>query len=412
MSADPTTGLIYLPVEASTNDVYGGARQGQNLYSSSLVVLEAETGKVRWSRQLVHHDIWDWGCAAIPILADVPGDGRTIPAVLQITKQGFVFAFNRHTGEPLWPIEERAVPQSDTPGEATSPTQPFPTVPIPFDRQGVTVDDLIDFTPHRAEALEAVKPYRLGSFMAPPSLARRRMGREDSVASAFSRWRKLGRRRRLRSRERHSLCRLDDQPQYSVFGGSRAGSDVPYVYGGGRPPQVGGLSLIKPPYGRITAIDMKTGHHAWMIANADTPDAIRNNPALAGVASPRTGVVSRAGLLATKTLLFAGEGLTGSPVFRAHDKATGAILGRANSARRTDGSSNDLCAGWETSTSSCRPPGRRRAVAAEVVGPSLAQSASMSELRPWRGRGGNWLGDGESLPHTSQKAASFSEPTS
>lgn len=327
MSADPTTGLIYLPVEASTNDVYGGARQGQNLYSSSLVALEAKTGKVRWSRQLVHHDIWDWDVPAIPILADVPRDGRTIPAVLQITKQGFVFAFNRHTGEPLWPIEERAVPQSDTPGEATSPTQPFPTLPIPFDRQGVTVDDLIDFTDDlRAEALEAVKPYRLGGFMAPPSLS----PAPDSTRGTMSLPHFLGGGNWEGGAfdPESGILYVGSMTSLNILSlaPAPAGSDVPYVYGGGRPPQVRGLSLIKPPYGRITAIDMKTGHHAWIIANADTPDAVRDNPALAGVVLPRTGVVSRAGLLATKTLLFAGEGLTGSPVFRAHDKATGAIL--------------------------------------------------------------------------------------
>ncbi len=327
MSADPERGLIYLPVEAATSDVYGGARQGQNLYSSSLVALEGKTGEVRWSRQLVHHDIWDWDVPALPILADLPRAGGAIPAVLQITKQGFVFAFNRVTGDPVWPIEERPVPQSDTPGEATSPTQPFPTLPVPFDRQGMTVDDLIDFTPAlRAEALEAVKPYRLGGFMAPPSLSPAPDGTRGTLSlphylgggnwegGAFD--------------PETGLLYVGSMtsPNILSLAPAPAGSDVRYFYGGGRPPQVQGLSIIKPPYGRITAIDTMTGQHAWMIANADTPEAVRNNPALAGITLPRTGVVSRAGLLATKTLLFAGEGLTGSPVFRAHDKASGAIL--------------------------------------------------------------------------------------
>ena len=199
-------------------------------------------------------------------------DGRIIPAVLQITKQGFVFAFNRHTGEPLWPIEERAVPQSDTPGEATSPTQPFPTLPVPFDRQGLSVDDLIDFTPAlRAEALEAVKPYRLGGFMAPPSLSPAADGTRGTLSLPHflggGNWEGGA----FDPETGFLYVGSMTSPNILSLAPSPAGSDVPYVYGGGRPPQISGLSLVKPPYGRITAIDMKTGQHAWMIANADTP---------------------------------------------------------------------------------------------------------------------------------------------
>ncbi len=328
MSADPVTGAIFLPVEAGTSDVYGGERPGVNLYTSSLVSLDGRTGKVRWARQLVHHDVWDWDTPAMPILADIPqASGRPKRAVLQITKQGFVFSFDRDTGAPIWPIEERPVPPSDVPGERVSKTQPAPVKPLPFDRQGVSIDDLIDFTPAlRAEAIEAVKPYRLGKFMAPPSLASAPDGTRGTISlpnvlgggnwegGAFD--------------PATGMLYLGSmtQPGILALGPAPKGSDIAYVSAGGRTPNVRGLPLIKPPYGRITAIDMKSGDHAWMMANADTPRQIATNPALAGVTLPRTGVVSRAGLLATKTLLFAGEGMQGSAVFRAHDKATGAIV--------------------------------------------------------------------------------------
>jgi len=327
MSADPRTGLIYLPVEAATSDVFGGERPGANLYSSSLVALDSRTGKVRWAQQLVHHDIWDWDVPAIPILADIPAQGGAIAAVLQITKQGFVFAFNRLTGVPLWPIEERPVPKSDVPGEATSPTQPMPTLPVPFDRQGVAIDDLIDFTPAlRAEAIEAVKPFRLGAFMAPPSLRAAPDGSKGTLAlpsvlgggnwegGAYD--------------PETGILYVGSMTNLSVLSlaPSPPGTDIPYGFGGGNAPTVQGLPAVKPPYGSISAIDMKTGQLAWTIANADTPENIRNHPALKGLTIPRTGIVSRAGLLVTRTLLFAGEGSSGSPVFRAHDKATGAIL--------------------------------------------------------------------------------------
>src|SRR5690606_32676586 len=163
---------IFLPVEAATSDLYGGQRPGANLYSSSLVSLDGATGELRWAQQLIHHDIWDWDTPAIPILADIPqADGSSRRAVIQLTKQGMVYAFDRDTGEPLWPMEERPVPQSDVPGEATWPTQPFPTLPAPYAPQGVTEDVLIDFTPElRAEAVAALQDYRWGEMFAPPSL--------------------------------------------------------------------------------------------------------------------------------------------------------------------------------------------------------------------------------------------------
>lgn len=327
MSADSKTGLIYLPVEAATSDLFGGERPGANLYSSSLVALDSRTGKVRWAQQLVHHDIWDWDVPALPILADIPAQGRTVAAVLQITKQGFVFAFDRVTGVPLWPIEERPTPRSDIPGESLYPTQPMPTLPLPFDRQGISVDDLIDFSPAlRAEAIENAKPFRLGAFMAPPSLQAAPDGTNGTLSLPSTLGGGNWEGGAFDPETGMLYVGSMTSPDILSLTPAPPGSDIPYIAGGGRPPTVQGLPLVKPPYGRITAIDMRTGQHVWMMANADTPASIRDNPALQGAPIPRTGVPSRAGLLVTKTLLFAGEGATGTPVFRAHDKATGAIL--------------------------------------------------------------------------------------
>jgi quinoprotein glucose dehydrogenase len=170
-SADEELGLVYMPISSSTNDMYGGHRIGDNLFSQSLVAVDAETGDRVWHYQTVHHGLWDYDPPAAPILMDITVDGEPVKAVTQLTKQAFAFVFNRETGEPIWEIEERAVPQSDVPGEVTSPTQPFPTRPAPFDRQGATVDNLIDFTPElRAEALEIFNNYVTGPLFTPPSI--------------------------------------------------------------------------------------------------------------------------------------------------------------------------------------------------------------------------------------------------
>jgi quinoprotein glucose dehydrogenase len=328
MSADPRTGAIFLPVENGTSDLYGGERHGANLNASTLISLDGRTGKVRWKRQLVHHDIWDWDIPAQPVLVDIPRPGgQVVHAVAQVTKQALLFVFDRDTGQPIWPIEERPVPKSDVPGEETWPTQPFPTLPLPFDRVGVSVDDLIDFTPAlRAEALKAVKPFRLGGWMAPPSVDGAADGTHGTLSlpsfngganwwgGAYDPQTGLF---YVGSMTIPSMLSLAPRPP---------GSDMRYQEAEQRAPWVQGLPLIKPPWGRITAIDLKTGQQAWMVANADTPDSVRTHPALKRLALPRTGVASQAGLLVTKTLLFAGEGERGSGVFRAHDKATGQIL--------------------------------------------------------------------------------------
>lgn len=327
MSYDEATGAIFLPVEAGTSDLYGGGRPGANANASSLVSLDAATGEVRWAQQLVHHDIWDWDVPATPILADIPDGDGVKRAVLQITKQGFVFVFDRDTGEPVWPIEERAVPQSDVPGEQSWPTQPMPVLPEPFDRQGVSEDDLIDFTLElRAKALEAVADYRMGAFMTPPSLVDAPDGTRGTLSlpslTGGGNWEGGA------YDPATGTLFVGSATEVSILALRETGNEaMPYAVAPPiRAPLVEGLPIVKPPYGRITALDMTTGRRAWTVANADTPEEIAAHPALAGIDLGRTGIATRAGLLATETLLFAGEGEGGSPMLRAHNKATGEIV--------------------------------------------------------------------------------------
>ena len=327
MAADPELGLVYLPVEGGTSDMYGGERHGNNLFANSLVALDVQTGQRVWHQQLVHHDIWDYDNPTSPILLDVTVNGRRIKAVVQLTKQAFAYAFNRETGEPLWPIEERPVPQSDVPFEATSPTQPFPTKPAAYDRQGFVASDLIDFTPAiKAAALAAVKDLRMGPMYTPSSLIKAPDGTRGALVlphyGGGANW-----EGGVVDPETGMLY-VGSVTNPSVFAVSPAGdrSDIRYLFVNGNAPKVMGLPLVKPPWGRITAIDMNTGEHAWMIPNGDTPEDVKTNPALAGVKIPPTGKMSRATLLVTKTLLFAGEGYSGAPVMRALDKATGATI--------------------------------------------------------------------------------------
>jgi quinoprotein glucose dehydrogenase len=328
MSADLESGAIFLPVEAATSDLYGGERPGANLYSSSLVSLDGRTGELRWAQQLIHHDIWDWDTPAQPILADIPqADGSTTRAVLQVTKQAFVYAFDRDTGEPLWPIEETPVPSSDVPGEQTFPTQPIPTLPEPFAPQGVTPDVLLDFTPElRAEALELASRYRMGGLFAPPSL----VDAPDGTAGTLMLPHPVGGANWEGGAYDPETGMLYvgsmNQIYIAALEASPEGSDIPYLAAGGPPLRVRDLPIEKPPYGKITAIDMATGEHAWEAANGMTPDAVANHPDLQGLDIPRTGVATRAGLLVTPTLLFSGEGTGGGSWLHVHDKATGALV--------------------------------------------------------------------------------------
>ncbi|HEY7172431.1 MAG TPA: pyrroloquinoline quinone-dependent dehydrogenase [Vicinamibacterales bacterium] len=357
MSADQELGYVYLPIETPTNDFYGGHRPGNNLFAESLVCLDARTGKRVWHYQLVHHGIWDYDTVAPPILLDVNVGGRRIKAVAQVTKQAFAYVFDRVTGAPVWPIVERPVPQSDVPGEKTSPTQPFPTKPAAFDRQGVSLDDLIDFTPElKAEARELASQYKLGPLFTPPIVAGAGGLRGVLMlptATGGANWQGGAADPEtgvlyVSSGTMISSSSLVHDPQRSemeyIGGGGapppqarpRGEAGAPAAAGPRPPSMLGpqGLPFAKPPYGRITAIDLNSGDHLWMVPNGDTPDWIKNHPALKGVNLPRTGRYEHVGLLVTKTLLFAGEGSglfavapgSGGPMFRALDKKSGETI--------------------------------------------------------------------------------------
>ena len=357
MSADEELGLVYLPVEIPSGDYYGGHRPGDGLYGESLVAVDARTGKKRWHYQLVHHGIWDFDIPCAPILADIVVDGRPIKAIAQPTKQGWVYVLDRTTGEPVWPIEERPVPQSDVPGEKTARTQPFVTKPPAFDRQGVTVDDLIDFTPElRAEAVKLVSRYKMGPLFAPPVVSRW----EGPLATLMLPSTTGGVNWPGGALDPDTnylyVYSLTQMAQLGLVESDGKRSDMRYVRGTApdpaappRPPaaagaageeagppalNVQGLPIVKPPYGRITAIDLNKGDQVWQIAHGETPDNIRNHPALKGLNIPRTGRIGRIGPLVTRSLLIAGEaGFFTTPngqrgaMLRAYDKATGAEVG-------------------------------------------------------------------------------------
>ncbi len=337
-SADPELGHVYLPVELGTHDYYGGHRPGDNLFSQSLVALDAATGERVWHFQTVHHGVWDYDPPAAPIVADLVVDGRVIPAVAQITKQTFTFVFDRRTGEPVWPIEERTVPQTDVTGERTAPTQPFPTKPPAYDRQGVDLDEIIDFTPElRAEALEILTQLRHGPLYTPPS-----MPVEGGTQGTLMVPGSLGGANwpggaldpetgylYVQSATAPSVIGLAPAPEVSEMDYIQTRGRIRLRGGGG--PQ--GLPIFKPPWGRITAIDLNAGEIAWQVPNGDTPDYVKDHPALEGIDVGRTGRPDRGGLLVTSTLLFAGEGGgmyaafgSGGNKLRAHDKATGAVI--------------------------------------------------------------------------------------
>jgi quinoprotein glucose dehydrogenase len=325
--------------------------------------VDLKTGERRWHFQLVHHGLWDMDIPCAPILVDITMNGRTIKAVAQPTKQAFLYVFDRATGEPIWPIEERPVPQGEVPGEKYSPTQPFPTRPAPYDRQGLAIDDLIDFTPElRAEAIKAIEPYQIGPIFTPPvasaegTIATLQLGSQGAATNwPGGSYDPETHILYVYSQSQVATLGLVPPPegvapdvryhQGTVLTGARrsggSGSAGAPAGGAVTAPTVQGLPLIKPPYGRISAIDLNTGDIAWQVAHGETPDAIKNNPALKGVTIPRTGRPGGAGgssggigTLVTRTLVISGEGGTvampdGSrgAMLRAYDKKTGAELG-------------------------------------------------------------------------------------
>jgi quinoprotein glucose dehydrogenase len=329
ISWDAELGYVYLPTEAATGDYYGGHRPGNNLFSTSILTLDARTGKRVWHFQTIHHDIWDWDNTNAPILADVTIEGRLRRIVAQITKQGFVFVLDRVTGEPIWPIEERPVPKGDVPGEWYSPTQPFPTKPAPFERQGFSEADLLDFTPELfKQAKEIASVFRWGPLYSPPSLQNAPDSTRGTItlpaATGGANWEGGA----LDPETGYLYIPSVTAPSFlSLVAGGRT-SDMNYIAGGGRGQLAPGVPIVKPPWGRITAIDLSTGDHAWMVPNGDTPSYVAERLKLPPASIPNTGKASRAGLLVTRTLLFAGEGTGGGSNFWVLNKRTGERIAR------------------------------------------------------------------------------------
>ena len=344
ISADLELGIVYLPTEMPTNDYYGGHRHGDNLFSDSIVAVDIETGDRLWHYQVIHHDVWDWDFPCAPVLVDVEIEGRPgiTKVVAQPSKQGWLYVLDRETGEPIWPIEERPVEASDVPGELLALTQPYPTRPPAYDRQGVGEEDLIDFTPAlRAEALERVANFRMGPIFTPPVVAdpdgpygtlmlpsagggtNWPGGSVDPETGVFYQY-------SFTNVTSLGLVNSPERSDMNYIRGNPAG-----VPARDRALTIRGLPLIKPPWGRISAIDLKTGDIIWQIAHGETPDNVREHPDLQGVTIPRTGRSGRVGTLITKTLVIAGEpgtftmpsGEVGA-MLRAYDKVTGDEVGQ------------------------------------------------------------------------------------
>jgi quinoprotein glucose dehydrogenase len=378
ISIDPELGIAYLPIESATGDYFGADRPGNNLFAESLVAVDLHTGKRRWHFQLVHHGIWDHDIPCAPMLVDIRRDGKIIKAVALPTKQAFMYVFDRMTGQPLWPIEERPVPKGDVPGEWYAPTQPFPLngrgEPFKYDSQGFVEEDLIDFTPElRAEGRKVIARYKYGPIFTPPVVSKA----EGPIATLAMAAAAGGTNWPGGSYDPEtSILYVNSQKSVAQLLGlvpprDPSRNDLAYVMGnaltgaratgaaasGERAPAPGanlaqagaaggagaggaggvnvqGLPLMKPPYGQLTAIDLAKGEILWQVAHGETPDEIRNHPALKGMNIPRTGRPGVVGSLTTKTLVISGEaGFGPTPngargaMLRAYDKATGKEVG-------------------------------------------------------------------------------------
>ena len=369
ITIDEAANRVYLATEMATGDYYGGHRPGANLFTDCIVSLDLNTGKRYWYFQAIHHDIWDWDFPAPGILMDITVDGKPIKAIGVPSKQGWIYTFDRMTGEPVWPIVERPVEKGTVPGEWYAPTQPFPTKPAPFDRQGVSEDDLIDWTPElRTEALRIAGLHRIGPIFTPPItpgeggkagtlMLPNATGGANWEGGAFDPETGIVYIFSTTNPTRLSLINDPSRSNMNFIQGGGGGGEgrgagpargaaqpaapAPAAAAPGAAPAraalppvtVFGLPIVKPPYGRITAINMNTGDHVWMQPVGDTPDAIKNHERLKGVTIPRTGRGGRLGIMVTKTLLWGGErgplvtvnGQEGS-WFRSYDKGTGEIV--------------------------------------------------------------------------------------
>ncbi len=362
MSADAELGLVYLPVELPTGDYTGQYRAGNALFGESIVAVDAQTGKRKWHYQTVHHGLWDMDIPCAPILCDIPVNGKIVKALAQPTKQCFLYVLDRQTGEPIWPIVETPVPKGSVPGEWYAPTQPIPSKPPAYEQQGVAIDDLIDFTPElRAEAVKLVTAsYTIGGLFTPPTLAVAGGNRGTLLmpgANGGTDW--PGGAYDPQTYKVYVYSQKAMSTLGIIANADKDVSDFDYVQGtpgqrvrptapmgvarpaipaagggggegGGPVSTVQGLPLLKPPYGRISAIDLSKGEISWQIAHGETPDNIKNHPALKGLKIPRTGRPGILGPLCTKALVICGEsGFAITPsgargaMLRAYDKATG-----------------------------------------------------------------------------------------
>ena len=365
MSADPDLGLVYLPVELPGGDYNGQYRHGKALFGESLVAVDAETGKRRWHYQFVHHGLWDMDIPCAPILADIPVDGKIVKALAQPSKQCWLYVLNRETGEPVWPIEENPVPAGNVPEEWYAPTQPHPSKPPAYDIQGVSHDDLINFTPElRAEAIRIVdSQYTIGPLFTPPTMAvaggnRGTLhtpgsnGGTDWAGGSYDPDTHMVYVYSQRTAATLGIVKNQnlDVSDYEYIQGQPgqatrvtralgAVAAAPAAPAPARPAAaapagpngtVQGLPLLKPPYGSLSALDISKGTLVWQVAHGETPDAIKNHPALKGLNIPRTGQVGMVGPTCTKTLVICGDtGFSTGPdgrrgaMLRAYDKATG-----------------------------------------------------------------------------------------
>jgi quinoprotein glucose dehydrogenase len=342
ISVDEELGMAYLPVELPTGDYYGGHRPGNGLFGESIVAVDLKTGQRKWHYQLVHHGIWDMDIPCAPMLIDITINGKAVKALAQPTKQSMVYTFNRVTGEPIWPIVETPVPKGDVPGEWYSPTQPVPTKPPFYGRNGFSLDDVIDFTPElKAQAMKIVEKYKIGPLFTPPvvSKAGGPLATLDiGCCQGGTNW--AGGSYDPQTHMLYVYGKTEMTALGLVPGGGK--SDMNYIKGvaegssdgGSTSLTVQGLPLFKPPYGEITAINMDKGEIVWHVAHGETPDNVRNHPALKGLTIPRTGRAGNIGTITTSTLVIAGEaGFITDPkgqrgaYLRGYDKATGKDAG-------------------------------------------------------------------------------------
>jgi glucose dehydrogenase len=364
MSLDDSRGLLYLPLSTPSNDYYGARRPGANLFAESLVCLDASTGQRKWHFQIVHHGLWDYDLPAAPVLVPITVEGRRIDAVVQLTKQGFAFVFDRVTGAPVWPIEERSVAASDVPNETAWKTQPHPVKPPPFAEQGVALTDAFDLTPAlRDSARQELAKYRVGPLYTPPSFQGTVMrpgviGGANWGGGAFDP--ETGMLYVKSSSNTPAILRLAE-PDRSPSNPRRDEVDADYINRGPNATFMKGLPLLKPPYGHLTAIDLNRGEIAWRVTVGDTP-SLRLHPALKDVALPaRLGASGAPGAIVTAGgLVFVGGGDVGVNAF---DATTGQELWRQPLSVRTTGTPMTYRTSDQGST-----PGRQFVVIATGAG--------------------------------------------